>query len=323
MSRTAVAMIVICSFMAAIFTVSLVNPIDAQDSQVQAAQAQTADKGEKQRKSEEYRAKVDAEAFALIEQWKKEPVIPMRSKEFPKIIANLEDKGRIGLPQDAQPIDVKDLDKAIREDLDRAIIDFLQAYETGFPENAFKYMTERNLVLSNKWREALRTKLGKNKVLDIFEMDDGELFKSAWTLDRPYSHWEALVAKASCRQVWNGKQTPLKKITGIHVVLSEDLDPEKMDQPSRLMRLFHGSASYMTYFTARQGSIEEAHAKQDELLLCDLQAVIEEDESQSDFRSAWFFRFWYNKASKKWQPIIFLTVDPDPAGSRSYHPMMF
>jgi hypothetical protein len=53
-----------------------------------------------------------------------------------------------------------------------------------------------------------------------------------------------------------------------------------------------------------------------EVKCCDVQLVIELDESFSWEKAPYLFRFWYNDALQKWQPIDKLRFNSNPKGGR-------
>jgi hypothetical protein len=76
-----------------------------------------------------------------------------------------------------------------------------------------------------------------------------------------------------------------------------------MEQAEYMVNVLGGIASDAHNFVSTAGSLEDAHKNDAQVLLCDVQLVIELDESLPQAKFPYLFRFWFNPALNKWQPV--------------------
>ncbi|MEX2142819.1 MAG: hypothetical protein WD894_26420 [Pirellulales bacterium] len=252
-------------------------------------------------------------AYDLIAKWNRDPATDIRSDALPTAVQSLPEAECIGLPTGAKAIYSSFLAPAVRRDLDIAVTGFLQATRESKPEGLIAYMRERGQSVNRKYRKFMERALLKRGMTDVEKLSDEEVYVAGIASSKLGSdtHWRGLVANSSCRQFWDGKHVPLNRMR-FDENSAPGTPPGQLEQAAFLMRILHGNSSNRCNFISDTGSLQDAHRDDPEVLLCDLQLIIELDESYSRVKAAYLLRFWFNPRVKKWQPEALMGFATDP-----------
>jgi hypothetical protein len=168
-------------------------------------------------------------------------------------------------------------------------------------------MRGRSETIDHEWRafsEKWRRKKGK---LNLEKLSDEEFYR---LISKPEPHWRGLVVESSCRQLWDGKNVPQKALRFDTSMIDPSTAPS--EQALYLLRLFRGTSSRRTSFASTSGSLQESHQIDSQVLLCDVQLVIELDETFSHAKAPYLLRLWFNPAVEKWQLVELVGFSSEP-----------
>jgi hypothetical protein len=208
------------------------------------------------------------------------------------------------------------LSRSVKRDLDTAVTGLLQAYREGTPEALIKYMRARGKVVGQDNSNRMERLLAKQGLKDLEKLTDEDVYRTMWTTFERKAHWSGLVADSSCRQVWDGKNVLFSKVAYVGQSFTTGGPLKPMEQAEYLFNLLRGTQSSGHNFVSTTGSLDDAHKSDAKVLLCDVQLVIELDESFSHAKVPYLIRFWFNEALQKWQPVDMLGFTPSPKGGR-------
>ena len=293
------------------------SPPDQQpeDSEQQLAKPEppsTQTKAEQQRAGAELTGRTDKMAYDLIAKWKRDPVINLESDELPSAVESLPEAGCIGLPDGAIAMESAALSTSVKRDLDTAVTGLLQAYREGTSDALIKYMRGRGKVVGQDQGNRIERILASQGVKELEKLTDEDVYRTMWTTFKPNAHWSGLVADSSCRQFWDGKNVLFNRVGNFNQNLVTGQPLGQMEQADYLVNLLRGVQSSGHNFVSTTGSLEDAHKSDAKVLLCDVQLVMELDESFSHAKVPYLIRFWFNEALQKWQPVDMLAFTPSP-----------
>jgi hypothetical protein len=266
--------------------------------------------------SRELSANTDKMAYDLIAKWNRDPVIKLDSDELRFAVESLPEADGILLPEGAITLSSATLSEPVKQDLDSAVTGLLQSYRHATPEAVIKYMSGRGKVVDPNLRKRMGRALAKQGIDDLEKLTDEDVYRTMWTTFKASPHWSGLVADSSCRQFWNGNKVVFNLVQGFKQNFTFGVLPEQMEQAEYLVHLLRGTSSGPHNFVSTKGSLEDGHKSGAEVLLCDVQLIIELDESFSREKAPYLFRFWFNDALGKWQPIDKLRFNSNPKGGR-------
>jgi hypothetical protein len=187
----------------------------------------------------------------------------------------------------------------------------LKAYRAGTPDAVINYMSGRGKVMGQDQRTFMERALIKRGIQELEKLSNEEVYRTMWTAFKFDAHWRGLVADSSCRQFWDGKSVPFNRVRGFNQIITMG---KPLEQSDYLVQLLRGTLSGPHNFVSTKGSLEDAHKSGAQVLLCDVQLVMELDESFSHARVPYLIRFWFNDALQKWQPFEKTCFTPSPKG---------
>jgi hypothetical protein len=268
---------------------------------------------ERDRASKEWYARTDRMAYDLIEKWNRDPVINLASDELPAAVESLPEADCILLPEGAIAINSASLPAPVKRDLNTAVTGLLHDYRDATPDAVIEYMSERGKVVNPDERKRMERALVKQGK-DLEKLSDEDVYRTMCTTFKANAHWSGLVADSSCRQFWDGKKVPFNRVGNFSQSFVAGVPTKPMDQTDYLTHLLRGTTTGPHNFVSTNGSLEEAHETDAQVLLCDLQLVMELDELFSRVKAPYLIRFWFNNAQEKWQPIAKISFSPTPKG---------
>ena len=271
-------------------------------------------KEESKRASAEWYARTEKMAYDLIEKWNRDPVINLNSDELPAAVESLPETDCILLPEGASAINSATLPEQVKRDLDTALTALLQAYRHQTSDAVIEYMLGRGKVVDPDQRKRMERALVKKGIKELEKLSDEDVYRTMCTTFQANAHWSGLVADSSCRQFWDGKKVPLNRVGSFSQSFVSGPPAKPMDQTEYLTHLLRGTLSGPHNFVSTNGSLEDAHRTDAQVLLCDLQLVIELDESFSRAKAPYLIRFWFNSALQKWQPETKISFSSTPKG---------
>jgi hypothetical protein len=251
-------------------------------------------------------------AYDQIAKWNRDSAISLDSEGLQSAVESMPGANCIGLPSGAVAINSASLELPVRQDLNAAVIGLLRAYKVGTPEALISYMRERGKTVNPKWRRFSEKALPKGGIAEPEKMSDEEQYRASWTTFKLNPHWSGLAVESSCRQFWNGKNVLVKRLQFFDSNAAPGVPPGQLEQAAFLQTLFRGTSRPRHSFTSTTGSMEDSHRDDDEVFLCDVQLVIELDETYSRLKAAYLFRYWFNPRLKKWQPQTMMGFATDP-----------
>jgi hypothetical protein len=220
----------------------------------------------------------------------------------------------------------------VRRDLDSAVTGLLQAYRDATPDAVIKYMSDRGKIVDPGLRKRVeqaarrRAERAKRKgveptevqepAIELEKLTDEGVYRRIWNESKSNAHWSGLVADSSCRQFWDGKNVPFNRVRSLNQNFVTGALTKPMEQADYLVHLLRGVMSGQHNFVSTAGSLEDAHTSGAQVLLCDVQLIIELDESFSHDKIPYLVRFWFNDSLQKWQPISKLCFTSSPKGGR-------
>jgi hypothetical protein len=256
-------------------------------------------------------------AYDLIAKWNRDPVIDLDSTELRSAVESLPEADCILLPEGAIAIGSAALPQPVRQDLDTAVLGLLQASRDATPDAVLKYMGGRGKVVDPGLRKRMGPMLVKRGITDVEKLTDEDVYRTMWTTLKADPHWSGLVADSSCRQFWDGKKAAFNRVRSFNQnFVHGALIKPTMEQAEYLAHLLRGSTSGPHNFVSTKGSLENAHKSGAPVVLCEVQLVIELDESFARSKAPYLIRFWFNDTLQKWQPISKLRFNSSPKGGR-------
>ncbi len=287
-------------------------------------------KEELRKASAEFRANTEKMAFDLIAKWNRDQVVNLDLDHLASAVESLPEAGCILLPEGAIMISSAELQAPVKRDLDAAVTGLLKAYRDGKPDAVIKYMSERGKVVDSDLRkrveraerkraeraERKQPKSGeiiKDNIVDLETLTDEDVYRTMWA--KSNAHWSGLVADSCCRQFWDGRNAAFDRVSSFNrSFVTGALTKPRMEQAEYLVHLLHGVLSGRHNFVSTKGSLDDAHKSGAQVLLCDVQLVMELDESFSRVKVPYLIRFWFNEALGKWQPVAKICFTPSPEG---------
>ncbi len=268
-----------------------------------------------QRSGSEEFGRTESLAYDLIEKWNREPAIALGSEDLPSAVESLPEAGCIGLPSGAVAIESRSLPASVKQDLDTAVIGLLQAYRDGKPDSVINYMRGRGQTISGNFRKFVERALLNRGVADPEKLSDEDQYRAMWTTFQSNAHWSGLVADSSCRQFWDGKKVLPARLR-FDINSAPNTPPGQLEQAAYLFRLLRGTSTPRHNFVSTAGSLQDSHRDDPSVLLCDVQLVIELDDSFSRVKVPYLIRFWFNNALEKWRPVAMECFTASPEGGR-------
>jgi hypothetical protein len=253
-------------------------------------------------------------AYDLIEKWNRDPVIGLESGDLPSAVESLPEADCILLPEGAVTIASAKLPPEVKRDLDAALAGLLQAYREATPDAVIKYMSDRGKFVDPNLRKRMERPFRKQGIDELEKLTDEDIYRTMSTTFKVNAHWRGLLANSSCRQFWDGKNDVFNRVETFNTTFITGALTKEIVQADYLLHLFRGTMSGSRNFVTTAGSLKAAYDNDARVLLCDVQLVVELDESFKHAKVPYLIRFWLNDVLQKWQPIELMCFNSSPKG---------
>jgi hypothetical protein len=227
----------------------------------------------------------------LLAKWDKGTIVRLDSKELPKTISSIADKGTFPPPKNGTKVDLDTLTEEIRTDLDNAITGLIRAYCSELQTTAvISYMKERNESLDVKYLGDIRTDLKQTLKMsddDLRAMPNDDLLR-LFRGDDVLSHWSGVQPEDSFKHVWKSSE-----------VLSSQV---MADFATNYAYPFSRGLNYQHNFRPST-SLQDEIKHKGSVLFADVKLLIRFDDKLYNEPLPYFIRFWFCTVDKKWHPL--------------------
>lgn len=242
----------------------------------------------------------EARATALRTEWSLSRAVPLTPAQIRDAVTEIRSGECFSLPPGSNPVSRTELTEQQLADLQAAIAGIVDAYAQSSPRDLISYMAERQMRLEPslvaRHRLYLIEALGRSHA-DVDEMPDEDVYSAMWRSLGGHSHWEGLVVESSCWQTW----------TSASMTAAQIKDSEKL--VNDLFAIFQGVRSWTNHFVPDGHRSLEAELLADgSVLVADVSLIIEHDAEFFHEKAPYLYRFWYNRSSDTWQPLLMVRI---------------
>lgn len=191
-----------------------------------------------------------------------------------------------------------DLSDEQQSDAKEVIAGLLSVYASYTADSQLRFWADRHLALNpvkiDELRNLLRT-TPQASALKIDELSDEDIFKAYFKIADLKTHWKAVAVDASCTTFWTAIPSP---------AIFEGLGASDS-------AVFSNLNTYHSFFQLKLDKPVEppaTDAPRPPTTFMDAKIVLQYDKEKSETFSPYFIRFWWDKGSQNWQPLLMTSV---------------
>jgi hypothetical protein len=197
-------------------------------------------------------------------------------------------------PIDCKAVNVSDLTKGERDDLQSAIAGLLVAYRQNTADALIEYMSSRGQILNHAMMSRKREFVVEMLKTDnqVPPMTDEEVFESYWQYWGYDPAWAGFLANRTCTIVYSCGRDKLDMV-------------KANGSLSRVSKtIWRNAKPYPHHFSSNTGSVDREIEEHEHVLIADVVLVVVHSEKIYGQRSPYFLRFWFDTGTTRWNPLL-------------------